>query len=535
MPSTNGSINNGQIFPTSADDSNGNHLSVSVKGKVITKRRAIFAHIIFTCINFLNYTDRYTIAGVLSDIQDYFHIGDTAGGLIQTVFILVYMCFAPLFGYLGDRWTRRNILMGGILAWSFFTLMGSFVGRHQFWLFLLIRGLVGIGESSYITVSPALIGDLFSESERMLALSIFSFAAPFGAGFGYILGSGVTSVAKSAGADDTSAWQWSLRVTPILGVLAVALTALFVPEPARGARESGNDSGAEIMVETSFKEDVLYLVKNKTAVLVTVAYTAVTYVLGCLSFWAPSFLEDAYLALGQNPNNTYISLGFGAVTCACGVLGVALGSFLAKTYLRKKSNAEPLVSAYGLLLAGPLVFCVAIVVEYSPAAIWPFVVLGEIALCLNWALVPKILIDCVVPNRRAFASGLSTGVTHLFGDAYSPFFVGLIADATYGNSSHYNQFKGLQLGVLTCPIVCVLGAAAFFACAIVYDQDKARTAEIVEQNARSRKNARAQSNRIDSHFDPHSEEEEEGDNGDESMAILDGNNAGGTYDTEPLM
>ena len=50
-------------------------------------------------------------------------------------------------------------------------------------------------------------------------------------------------------------------------------------------------------------------------------------------------------------------------------------------------------------------FCVAIVVEYSPAAIWPFVVLGEIALCLNWALVPKILIDCVVPNRRAFASG----------------------------------------------------------------------------------------------------------------------------------
>ena len=41
----------------------------------------------------------------------------------------------------------------------------------------------------------------------------------------------------------------------------------------------------------------------------------------------------------------------------------------------------------------------------SLIAIWPIVILGEIGLCLNMALVPKILIDCVVPNRRSLASG----------------------------------------------------------------------------------------------------------------------------------
>ena len=133
----------------------------------------------------------------------------------------------------------------------------------------------------------------------MVALSVFSFAAPFGAGFGYILGSLTTSIAKDAGADHDSAWQWSLRVTPTLGVIAVILAAFFVPEPARGAREASNDNGLEIKVETSFKDDVMYLFKNKTAVAVTVAYTSVTYVLGCLSFWAPVFLEDAYLAQGE--------------------------------------------------------------------------------------------------------------------------------------------------------------------------------------------------------------------------------------------
>ena len=93
-------------------------------------------------------------------------------------------------------------------------------------------------------------------------------------------------------------------MTPILGVVAVILTALFVPEPVRGASEAGNETGDEIMVETSFKEDVIYLVKNKTAVYSTIAFTAVTYVLGCLAFWAPLFLEDAYLAQGKQQIDT---------------------------------------------------------------------------------------------------------------------------------------------------------------------------------------------------------------------------------------
>ncbi|XP_063725743.1 protein spinster homolog 1-like [Symsagittifera roscoffensis] len=476
-------------------DSNSSHqkVSISVDGKVITRRRVILSHSIFTFINFLNFTDRYTIAGNLSDIQNYFKINDTQGGLIQTVFILVFMCCAPLFGYLGDRITRKYILIGGILAWSFFTLMGSFVGPNNFWVFLLLRGLVGVGESSYITVSPSLIGDLFSESERIIALSVFSLASPFGAGFGYILGSLTTSIAKDAGADGM---QGSGK-EPILGVIAVILTVLFVPEPMRGSRETSVDNGVELKMKTSMKDDVIYLftgcTSNKTAVFVTLACTANVYVVGCLAFWAPLFIEEAYLAQGENPNNAVISFGFGAVTCASGVIGVVLGAFTARFFRRRTLNAEPLVAAYGLILAAPMVFMFAVIVEYNtigifsrPFSIWPIVILGEIGLCVNMALVPKILIDCVVPNRRSLASGISTGFTHIFGDAYSPFFVGLLADVTYGSSSHYNQFKGLQLGVLTCPIASAIGTAAFFACAIAYEGDHTRTAEIVDEARRAR-------------------------------------------------
>lgn len=49
----------------------------------------------------------YFAAGILTDIQCDFKIGDTEGGLLQTAFIASYMVCAPIFGYLGDRYSRR--------------------------------------------------------------------------------------------------------------------------------------------------------------------------------------------------------------------------------------------------------------------------------------------------------------------------------------------------------------------------------------------------------------------------------------------
>ena len=51
---------------------------------------------------------------------------DTEAGFLQTAFIVSYMILSPLFGYLGDRYTRKYIMTLGILLWSAFTLTGSF-------------------------------------------------------------------------------------------------------------------------------------------------------------------------------------------------------------------------------------------------------------------------------------------------------------------------------------------------------------------------------------------------------------------------
>ena len=69
----------------------------------------------------------FLFKGVLLDVQDYFGINDSESGLLQTVFICSYMLLAPLFGYMGDRYSRKWIIIFGITFWSLMTFLGSLV------------------------------------------------------------------------------------------------------------------------------------------------------------------------------------------------------------------------------------------------------------------------------------------------------------------------------------------------------------------------------------------------------------------------
>lgn len=64
---------------------------------------------------------------MLDDVKTAFNIEKSQQGLLQTVFVISYMIFAPIFGYMGDRYSRRVIMSFGVLLWSVTTLAGSFM------------------------------------------------------------------------------------------------------------------------------------------------------------------------------------------------------------------------------------------------------------------------------------------------------------------------------------------------------------------------------------------------------------------------
>jgi len=66
----------------------------------------------------------------------------------------------------------------GILLWSVFALVGTFMTNY--WSFLVMRALVGVGEASYSILAPAMISDLFVGSRRSNSLALFFLTTPFG-------------------------------------------------------------------------------------------------------------------------------------------------------------------------------------------------------------------------------------------------------------------------------------------------------------------------------------------------------------------
>uniref|UniRef100_A0A3Q1ELA3 Protein spinster homolog 1 n=1 Tax=Acanthochromis polyacanthus TaxID=80966 RepID=A0A3Q1ELA3_9TELE len=389
----------------------------------VSRVRALLTVLILCYVNLLNYMDRFTVAGVLPDIEHYFGIDDEKSGLLQTVFICSYMFLAPVFGYLGDRYNRKFIMSSGITFWSVVTLASSYTPKEHFWALLLTRGLVGVGEASYSTIAPTIIADLYVKETRTNMLSIFYFAIPVGSGLGYIVGSQVSNVAKD--------WHWALRVTPALGLIAVLLLLFVVKEPKRGAVEARPEHQLH---QTSWLVDLQDLSKN---------------------------------------------LIFGAITCITGILGVFTGVQVSRQLRTRTPRADPLVCAAGLLLSAPFLYLAIVFAQASTVATYVFIFLGNTFLSMNWAIVADILLYVVVPTRRSTAEALQIVVSHLLGDAGSPYLIGVVSDSLRRNDSFLWQFRSLQLSLLLCSFVAVVGGGFFLATALFIERDRERAENFV--------------------------------------------------------
>uniref|UniRef100_A0A8C2ZV12 SPNS lysolipid transporter 3, sphingosine-1-phosphate (putative) n=1 Tax=Cyclopterus lumpus TaxID=8103 RepID=A0A8C2ZV12_CYCLU len=404
----------------------------------ISPRRSYVAVAVLCYVNLLNYSERYTIAGVLPDIQTFFDISDSMAALIQTVFISSFLLLAPVFGYLGDRYNRKYIMIGGLSVWLVTAAGSSLVTKSYFWLLMLLRAMVGIGEASYSTIAPTIIGDLFVGTRRSAMICLFYICIPVGSGLGYITGAGVAHL--------TGDWRWALRVR------------------------------------------TLSLTDIKSYVWSSLGVTATSFLTGALAFWAPTFLSRAQVSQGLqlpcvkepcNPTDSYI---FGAVTVVTGVLGAFLGSCLSRWFGKRIPNVDPLICAIGLVGSAPCLFFTIFAASKSITATYVFIFFAEMLISLNWAVMADILLSIVIPTRRSTAEALQISVCHLLGDAGSPYFVGLISDAIRKSepATHDWSFRSLQYSLVVCPFVAIVGGLFFFVTSLYITEDRKALAKLVE-------------------------------------------------------
>ncbi len=364
-------------------------------------------------LNLFNYIDRYILAAVEPLVRaDFFAPDDPRAsgkmGLLATAFLVSYMVAAPVFGWLADRRSRWLIVAAGALVWTLATGASGLAAGFAF--MLAARMFVGIGEAAYGPTAPTLIADLYPVARRGWVLSWFYMAIPIGSALGFLIGGWV-----GAG----WGWHWAFLVVVPPGLVLAAL-CLCQREPARGASDGGGGGGA---AKRASLRHVPVLFRTRSWLFNTMGMTAMTFAVGGVSFWMPTYIHEFR---GQ-ADLAAVNLRFGAITVAAGLLATLTGGWLSDRLRDRFGGAYFLVAGVGMLAGFPLFLGVL----YAPFPwAWVFIAGSVFCLFLNTGPTNTILANVVHPAQRATGFAVNIFIIHALGDALSPPLIGLIRDAT---------------------------------------------------------------------------------------------------------
>ena len=354
-------------------------------------------------LNLLNYIDRYILPGAQPLIQHEFNATDEQMGALTTAMFFFYMLAAPATGWLGDRISRKPLIIAGAVLWSLATLGTAWV--HGYGLFYLRQAFVGIGEATFGIYAPAVLADFYPERDRNRVLSIFYIAIPVGAALGYLAGGAMGSM-----------WGWRAPffICAIPGLVIAALYSVFGREPVRGASDH--------LRATATRATALGLFRNPAFLTGTMGLAMLTFAMGGISAWMPTFLHRyAGLSVAK------ASLTVGAITVVDGILGTLTGGWLAQIWLRTNPRALYLISFWSVVLTLP---CGAMVFFGPKQYTIPALFAAEFFLFLNTGPLNTAIVNSVSAPVRATAISINLFCIHFFGDTFSPQIIGAISDRT---------------------------------------------------------------------------------------------------------
>jgi len=390
-------------------------------------------------VNLLNYIDRQVLFAVFPLIKVDLNLSDTALGFLGSAFMISYMLFAPLFGWLGDSWSRTRLASGGLIVWSLATALAGFATGYR--TLLAARATVGVGEASFGTVSPGLIADFFPKESRGRILAWFYVAIPVGSALGYLLG-GVLGQAYG--------WHAAFLIVGIPGLLLAVPIALLRSPPR------GGDAAGPQQPEKKTSQGYAALFKNRSFVCNTLAMAAMTFAIGGLAQWLPSFLHRAH-ALDVARSNTL----FGATTVLAGILGTLAGGWLGDIWQKRNGKGYLLISGWGFLFGAP--FAAWAILAPGLTACMTAIFLAEFFLFLNTGPLNTVIINVTKPAVRAMAFAVNIFFIHALGDAVSPSILGWLSDRW-----------GLRNALLVTPGAMVLAGIFCFICGRYVVQDMGR-------------------------------------------------------------
>src|SRR3954467_12193885 len=183
--------------------------------------------------------DATIVAIALPAIRGSLHMATADLQWVLSAYTLAFAGFLVLAGRLADLHGRRRVFMAGLALFSAASLACGLSTSAA--MLIAARTVQGLGAAAVAPAALAAIAAAIPDGPaRRRALGVWTAAAAGGGAAGWMLGGVLT---------EQAGWPWVFLVNVPIGVAAVALAPLLVPEtrasgPGRGGRAAARRRGA---------------------------------------------------------------------------------------------------------------------------------------------------------------------------------------------------------------------------------------------------------------------------------------------------
>jgi MFS family permease len=364
---------------------------------------------------FLNQADRQIFSVVLPLIRKELGLTDAELGLIASALVWTYGLLVPIAGFVGDTFSRRNIIGFALLFWSVSTLSTGLC--TTFIQFILLRGIAtGGGEAFYAPAANALLGQKYPKN-RAFVLSIHQTSNYAG-----IVLSGL--IAGYVG--EHYGWE---KAFFLFGGFGILLAFLIFKRLQKDNPRTINQEVSPIFSSDKLREisrTALFIGRKPSFWLLTLGFGCMVFVnVGYLT-WMPSFLAEKF-------DLSLTNAGFSSLFYhhAGAFLGVLSGAKIADHYAKSRPQSRLIIQSLGLLIGAPFIYWMSVSTSLSIA----YVALFIFGFFRGWydSNIVASLYEIVPIKLRSTSYGLMLACAFLIG-ASSPYLLGYLKP-TFGLSA----------------------------------------------------------------------------------------------------
>ncbi len=365
---------------------------------------------------FIDQGEGQAMSVLFPTLQALWGLSYTQLGIIGTIRNVLQSVTAPFWGYIADRYPRKNVIIFGTGLWGVWTLLIGFSQNYQQLLWL--RAISGIGLGCLMPAVFSLISDTYPPHRRGRALGILE-------GLG-VLGIVIFTLALGALATP-SLWRWGFFMLGGLSVVSGLLVWFLVEEPVRGAAEP--ELAGKITAEDASHYSVSLKNVREMMKIPTIWVAIAQGLAGAMPWVVLGLYMITWLVNERQMNEQTATIAFATIVIGTAISNV-LGGFLGDWADKKSPKyGRPAVGQISIICGIPLTFILFTQTEDWP--FWAIVVLSFFtALLISWAGKgsKEPMIQAVTPpelrsSAFAFIVFIENGFT-----AVAAFAAGYLAD-----------------------------------------------------------------------------------------------------------